>query len=124
MSASTKVCPSPGCGATLARNIKQCACGHQFAKGNANGPKVALPDGAAPPPTREWKGKADKPPERPREKAATPPQSNAEPKPKAFRVGIFNDGGLAILAKLGALELGPEEASELAGFCAQHFGDG
>lgn len=99
----TKICPD--CEKVIGRTVSKCECGHEFPKGHGRGKKADAPK-------RDWKQQA--------ERAA--PRAAAE-KESTFRVGIFNDGGLAILAALGSLELSPEEAEQLAGFCAQHFGD-
>lgn len=126
---TTKVCPQ--CDVTLGRTARTCECGHQFAKGHGNGAKEVSVDEVStvggPPLNHDWKGKVTKPPKKSRKKPgknpAEIPPTKANSADDHFRVGIFNDGGLAILAKLGALELSAEEAGELAGFCAQHFGD-
>lgn len=96
----------PGCQLELGRTVRKCDCGLQFGKGHGNGKKADAPK-------RDWKKKPEKRAPRAATNGATDP----------FRVGIFNDGGLAILAARGSLELTAEEAGQLAGFCAEHFGD-
>ncbi len=103
---ATKKCPNPECGKTLGRSARKCECGQLFGK-------------AATPPKPKKRGKR-------KPKTARIPVATRKAKVAAderFRVGIFSDGGMAIINERGGLELSPDQAVELASFCREQFAE-
>ncbi len=112
----TKICPNEACGKTLGRTARSCECGQIFGKA------VAV---AAKPKKQETKRKPKKRAKRKPKTARLPVATRkaAEAASDAFRVGIFDDGGLAIVNERGGLELNADQAVRLATFCRAQFAE-
>lgn len=81
-------------------------------------------------PQREWKASAPTKKKSRKNRVKTPvktpakaPAAKANGETQAFRVGLFNDGSLAILARRGAIELDEDETLELATYLRAQFSE-